>query len=655
MGHLINPIGFRLGHCLSWEDKWYVKSIYYPEFLHSVLNIRSYLYFFFNKKKIERMGLLYSHFEIVKLGKNFIIKILFYHSRFELLTDTFLFDNNLEFKGFLRSNFYFHTHLENGKYKWDPTLSFSFMLLLIFWCFFLDLFETKSINERVKSKVLLSLNLKNKIYSKWRFIKNKKNLKFFLLKKKEFLSKKKKFNFYESDYELRNEALKKEEIKDLHDYPKVYMLFEVLYFLTEIKYINQKFFFKNLNRFFLAERNNNYFLSSRKKYKFLFFCSLLKKIGNKIKSLMLKPVLSHRYIVEFWLNLLLNYKFISPALSFITWFLLIIFKQLTVLDNIKIKWFIISNVNINAKFLAKYMARKLKRHFTVFQVVNPLKKELIKLFVKRRSTSILNLFKFNLRRNNLKTFYKGLFKRLFFILKAISNKENFKFFNFNKTFYSFQYLFITFNLNIKNLSRLQLFNIFYFYNKYESLLQYFYNKNFYNQIFLSMFWIKKNFNLKDSLNVLFIFDHSLKRFYNSINFIMFETKSFFFNSKLLITTFYALKNIIRYNYFVLNYKFFLKHNNINISKLRKKKDLRSASYLYGYKMAFYGRFTRKQRAASIWFKSGKVPLNSVNCRMDYAFYTVPLKNSAVSVKVWLYKTPLVYDWVYKVPEYEAIS
>jgi ribosomal protein S3 len=72
-------------------------------------------------------------------------------------------------------------------------------------------------------------------------------------------------------------------------------------------------------------------------------------------------------------------------------------------------------------------------------------------------------------------------------------------------------------------------------------------------------------------------------------------------------------------------------------------------------MAFYGRFTRKQRAASIWFKSGKVPLNSVNCRMDYAFYTVPLKNSAVSVKVWLYKTPLVYDWVYKVPEYEAIS
>jgi hypothetical protein len=301
------------------------------------------------------------------------------------------------------------------------------------------------------------------------------------------LSKKKKFNFYESDYELRNEALKKEEIKDLHDYPKVYMLFEVLYFLTEIKYINQKFFFKNLNRFFLAERNNNYFLSSRKKYKFLFFCSLLKKIGNKIKSLMLKPVLSHRYIVEFWLNLLLNYKFISPALSFITWFLLIIFKQLTVLDNIKIKWFIISNVNINAKFLAKYMARKLKRHFTVFQVVNPLKKELIKLFVKRRSTSILNLFKFNLRRNNLKTFYKGLFKRLFFILKAISNKENFKFFNFNKTFYSFQYLFITFNLNIKNLSRLQLFNIFYFYNKYESLLQYFYNKNFYNQIFLSMF------------------------------------------------------------------------------------------------------------------------------------------------------------------------
>jgi len=32
MGHLINPIAFRLGHTRSWEDSWFVKGVYYPEF-----------------------------------------------------------------------------------------------------------------------------------------------------------------------------------------------------------------------------------------------------------------------------------------------------------------------------------------------------------------------------------------------------------------------------------------------------------------------------------------------------------------------------------------------------------------------------------------------------------------------------------------------
>jgi hypothetical protein len=32
MGHLINPIAFRLGHGRSWEDIWFIKNIYYSDF-----------------------------------------------------------------------------------------------------------------------------------------------------------------------------------------------------------------------------------------------------------------------------------------------------------------------------------------------------------------------------------------------------------------------------------------------------------------------------------------------------------------------------------------------------------------------------------------------------------------------------------------------
>lgn len=63
----------------------------------------------------------------------------------------------------------------------------------------------------------------------------------------------------------------------------------------------------------------------------------------------------------------------------------------------------------------------------------------------------------------------------------------------------------------------------------------------------------------------------------------------------------------------------------------------------GFKMSFKGRFSRKQRASSIWFHQGFVPLNTIKAIIDYAFFTIPLKNSAISVKLWLYKNTEIMD------------
>jgi ribosomal protein S3 len=59
-------------------------------------------------------------------------------------------------------------------------------------------------------------------------------------------------------------------------------------------------------------------------------------------------------------------------------------------------------------------------------------------------------------------------------------------------------------------------------------------------------------------------------------------------------------------------------------------------------MSFKGRFTRKQRASSVWFHQGLVPLNTFKGYIDYSFFTIPLKNSAISIKLWLYKNK---NWV----------
>jgi ribosomal protein S3 len=53
----------------------------------------------------------------------------------------------------------------------------------------------------------------------------------------------------------------------------------------------------------------------------------------------------------------------------------------------------------------------------------------------------------------------------------------------------------------------------------------------------------------------------------------------------------------------------------------------------GFKIVLKGRFSRKQRVSSILLQQGKIPLNTLNIDIDYSFYTIPLKNSATSIKI----------------------
>jgi len=76
-----------------------------------------------------------------------------------------------------------------------------------------------------------------------------------------------------------------------------------------------------------------------------------------------------------------------------------------------------------------------------------------------------------------------------------------------------------------------------------------------------------------------------------------------------------------------------------INKFRKLKYLQGdkTNVLYGYKFHFSGRFTRKQRAASWWYIKGAIPASSMNYDVDYGYFTITLRYSACTLKIWLYK------------------
>jgi hypothetical protein len=112
--------------------------------------------------------------------------------------------------------------------------------------------------------------------------------------------------------------------------------------------------------------------------------------------------------------------------------------------------------------------------------------------------------------------------------------------------------------------------------------------------------------------------------------------------KFYISAFF-IKNLLKFNYFKYVW---LQIKQINLRNERSKNILRHRSVLVGFKLAFKGRFSRKQRASDIWYMRGKVPLNTLSIKLDYFFFTIPIKNSAISIKIILYKNLYIEKFKY---------
>lgn len=71
-------------------------------------------------------------------------------------------------------------------------------------------------------------------------------------------------------------------------------------------------------------------------------------------------------------------------------------------------------------------------------------------------------------------------------------------------------------------------------------------------------------------------------------------------------------------------------------------------FLYGYKIQFHGRFTRRSRSESVSTGYGRVSTSTINALIDYATSSLTLRNGSGSVKVWLYRAPRFKIFSYKI-------
>jgi len=341
-----------------------------------------------------------------------------------------------------------------------------------------------------------------------------------------------------------------------------------------------------------------------------------------------------KFEVEFWL------KIGSRYLGYI-------FYLISKFQKVYVHFFLTNNNCVNAKFLSRYIARKLQQGYPVKELLNPIRKELSFLLAISAMPS-MSYYKQSIKKYfNNKSRYE-ITKSLYKILLTYIFINYFKIRKYmlliEKTYLNIDLLvmYIWFNSN-KNKGEIynsvSSYGIEYF-NKKIAYICFFENKFYYTNIKYLIYPKLSGYYLLLKVNKFASFFNWIYNYFyinkyclsvdQNIN-IMNSTHSFSMRG--------LGSNLNRFlNYYYYNYNYKVGYNSLGVNFLKSRIKIRTkGSNLMGYKMYLMGRFTRKQRAGHLWFSKGKTPLNTIMAFVDFAFYSLSLKNSTITVKIWLYK------------------
>jgi ribosomal protein S3 len=385
MGHLVNPVSFRIGFSRDWGFSGALMESKQQYFYLNSFNWNIFIFFkrFFLLNSFFRAGLIFSHVKSIFFGKN--LKIFVYYYDGPLEADSFLLYRTLLqssfFKILLKLNKffckYFFRKYSEKKY---------FLAVRVYFLNFL--------------KILLLLNIR---------------IKKFLLKIKIFLLLKKFSFFYKIIF---NSYLKLKMItsvllifKLIFDFLFLGYLFLFLalknknlkvlkkillkYFFL-IVYLKKQFSHFNLN-FFPLFRNKIFkksFLNKRKKIFFfkILFSVFQKKIQNEQDNFRLSyfrflekyllilrkgglfKYFNFKFFINFFDNFFLRYFFATNLI--LRKYFPILFKNLSKDISVRVSFNIVSKYQITASIVSRYICIRLKQGFALMSVIRPVLKDL---------------------------------------------------------------------------------------------------------------------------------------------------------------------------------------------------------------------------------------------------------------------------------------
>ena len=218
----------------------------------------------------------------------------------------------------------------------------------------------------------------------------------------------------------------------------------VNYFFYFFLYLCRKVDFRKYNNSFnfyikwgviikiLLYYNNIYYKDKFNNYSYFYLLILM----GAYMSRFLKEKNMKFYTRDFLYNLVyvwLGKKYFFIYFKWLSNYLKILFYLINKMKYININYFILSNLDVNADFLTKYIGLKLQKGHNLFRILNPLKRELYKLYKYYKTKK--KDYKIYLK--NKMYNYKLIFIKKLNMMNIILYLWYLNFYKKNKTFISF--------------------------------------------------------------------------------------------------------------------------------------------------------------------------------------------------------------------------
>lgn len=610
MGHIVNATATRLGCFISWSDRWYSKKSYYSEFLHSMFRIRAYSYYLMTERHYDKKGIFFSHFELFKYIKTVYVFIYYYDGKLEQDFENYRL-------GLFRKHYFMPMNRDPETRR--PYYLVTALKFLIVFDWIATLRNRSHFKFRMKKKDTKLTPEQMKI-RKFQVIWKGRLIKYFRLARVAKLAA----------YAKHLSTYKKNKFKFLKWDHLNFALFVMIY-------EHMKRTMARTTLFSVPSRNS----VLRRAY----FCgAIVRRIRKACAS---KSV-------------------------HLGW----IFSLFTKFRKFSVSFFLIDNNTVSAKFLTRYIARKLRQGYPVKELLSPIKKELATLII-ISAMSFKSYFSLAVQKykgvahssRSHRSLFKVIISKTFSHYTLLKHKLLLK----EKSFITIDLLFVYKLMNSydyfsdsqkKSLSLDDLLDQTRLYTNKKTLINlginYFKKKYIYICFFENKFFFKNiRYLLYPDLPGSYLF---LRRdrdalFYESLYDYFFVNKVLIldlkreFGQNMSYSFFYLGKHMsrfIRFTYYCWNGRSHYKVLKVNFLRARAK-IYSVGSNLIGYKMYLKGRFTRKQRAGHMWFSIGRTPLNTLSAFIDFAFFSIALKNSTITVRLWLYKEEdEINDFYYKI-------